>query len=241
MKIIEIPGFDIPPIQIFENIFEDKPYPFLLESSMALPDYGRYSIMGSDPFLRFKSKGRSIQLFENGKVKSFNDNPFNALKDLFDSYRRLSTVDCGLPFTGGAVGYFGYDLGKQIEKLPDTAKDDLKLPDCYLCFYKNTIVIDHLRCKTYISGPKSKEFANSLLSLKNNLKSGDLSHFENKKSQKNTEQTLKDNIINIAKIKQLLRKLNFGGNRETEIHILDIETSLARLQLILLDKNREGK
>jgi len=50
------------------------------------------------------------------------------------------------------------------------------------------------------------------------------------------EQTIKKNIVNIAKIKRLVKKLNFEGDREAKFHILDIETYLAKLQLLLLDK-----
>ena len=50
------------------------------------------------------------------------------------------------------------------------------------------------------------------------------------------KETLKKNIVNIAKIKQLIKKLNFKGNREAEFHILDIETCLTKLQLILFDE-----
>jgi len=58
---------------------------------------------------------------------------FNVLGELLEQYK-LGGNKAGIPFTGGAVGYFSYDLGHFIEKLPANAVDDLNLPECYLGF-----------------------------------------------------------------------------------------------------------
>jgi len=208
MKILALPEFKISPAQVFENIFKHRPYPFLLESAMRNKEFGRYSIMGADPFLRFKSKGRSVRLFENGKTRSFNDNPFTVLKSLLSrcssKNSQLSTLNSQLPFTGGAVGYFSYDLGWQVERLPDKARDDLELPDCYLCFYKNAVILDHFKNKAFILGPRAKELMCSLVKLKKNLKSGDLSHFKGNKSQECVKSTPKN-----IKIKSNFKRLYY--------------------------------
>lgn len=185
-------------IEVFERLFKDRPYPFLLESGMQHPDYGRYSIMGSDPFLRFKSKGRHIEVIENGKSRHIEGNPFNVLKDLF---RRLKPEVTGamnllrrtgrtatqqLPFTGGAVGYFAYDLGEHIEKLPDIANDDINLSDCYLCFYNNCLIFDHIKNRVFIIA-QDKDWALSLKNMKNSPKKDMASHIFNKKYQKSGE------------------------------------------------------
>jgi len=161
MEIIEISGIRIQPAEVFERVFKDKPFPFLLESGIRHPEFGRYSIMGCEPFLRFKSKGRKIEIIENGRAHNLTGNPFNCLKDLFHRFKR-SINSRFLPFTGGAVGYFAYDLGAHIEKLPDIAVDDINLPDCYLCFYKNVFLIDHIQNKCFIIGNKAGEISKSL-------------------------------------------------------------------------------
>jgi para-aminobenzoate synthetase component 1 len=56
-----------------------------------------------------------------------------------------------IPFTGGAVGYFSYDLCHFIERLPATAIDDLQLPECYLAFYDAVLAFDHLEGRAYIA------------------------------------------------------------------------------------------
>jgi para-aminobenzoate synthetase component 1 len=61
-----------------------------------------------------------------------------------------------LPFVGGAVGYFGYDLCHHVEKLPRTAVDDVDIPDLYLCFYHGAIVIDHKEVCVYITDAELK-------------------------------------------------------------------------------------
>ena len=54
------------------------------------------------------------------------------------------------PFTGGAVGYFGYDMVRTIEDIPDTVRDDLGVDDAVLMFYKTVLAFDHLRHQIHI-------------------------------------------------------------------------------------------
>ena len=76
-------------------------------------------------------------------------NPFNAVGELLDIYS-LGKSDVDIPFTGGAVGYFSYDLCHFIEQLPKKAVDDLQLPECYLAFYDAIVAFDHVTGKMYI-------------------------------------------------------------------------------------------
>jgi para-aminobenzoate synthetase component I len=175
MKTIEISGIKAKPIEVFERLFNGRSYPFLLESGMRNPDYGRYSIMGSDPFLRFKSKGKHIEIIEDGKSRCIEGNPFNVLKDLLRRYSdsrfyaspegRLN-FDSRLPFVGGAVGYFAYDLGWHIEKLPNFAVDDINLPDCCICFYHNCLIFDNIKNNVFVSGEDTSELVSSLKSIR---------------------------------------------------------------------------
>src|SRR4029077_6659835 len=54
------------------------------------------------------------------------------------------------PFTGGAVGYFGYDMVRTIEDIPQRAVDDLRIDDAVLMFYKTVLSFDHLRHQIHI-------------------------------------------------------------------------------------------
>ncbi len=54
------------------------------------------------------------------------------------------------PFTAGAVGFFAHDAVRQLEKLPEKAKDDLKLPDCVLMFFDRLLAFDHVRHEIFV-------------------------------------------------------------------------------------------
>jgi anthranilate synthase component 1 len=63
---------------------------------------------------------------------------------------RPATVPGMPPFTSGGVGFFAYDMVRQFERLPATAKNDLKLPDCVFTFYDRVLAFDHLRHQLHI-------------------------------------------------------------------------------------------
>lgn len=132
------------------GLFRDKPFSFFLDSGMDPQKLGRYSFMGSDPFLVMRSRGREITLLSPDGEKTVFGNPFDVLGELLQQYR-LDGNPTTLPFVGGAVGYLSYDLGHFIEKLPSTTVDDLQLPECYLAFYDAVIVFDHLEDRAYVA------------------------------------------------------------------------------------------
>ena len=74
-------------------------------------------------------------------------NPFKILKNIINRYYIKN--ETGLPFIGGAVGYFAYDLCHHIEKLPTKAYDDLDVPEMIIGFYDGIVVIDHVENKKY--------------------------------------------------------------------------------------------
>ncbi len=129
--------------------FASRPFGFFLDSGMDPGKLGRYSFMGSDPFLVLRSRGDAIAVIQNGTEEIRRGNPFDVLGEFLDLYS-LDNSPSPVPFVGGAVGYFSYDLGRFIERLPDTAVDDLQLPECYLAFYDAVVAYDHLDGKTYI-------------------------------------------------------------------------------------------
>ncbi|NQT06371.1 MAG: aminodeoxychorismate synthase component I [Candidatus Omnitrophica bacterium] len=132
------------------RLFKDRPYPFFLDSGMDPQKLGRYSFLGFDPFMIVRSKGNDIEVIEKGAIRRFKGSPFYILKDFMERFK-TDTEDTSIPFTGGAVGYFSYDLCHHLEDVPSTAIDDLKLPDCAVMFYDTVIISDHLKDKTYIA------------------------------------------------------------------------------------------
>ncbi len=134
-------------------IFEKDEYSFLLDSGRDEKKLGRFSFTGGNPFLVFKSKGDGIIITRNGKVTRKKGNPFTELKKVMSRYKIDPSCyhKTHIPFLGGAVGYFGYELGYFIEKFPCKGVDDLGLPDCYFMLVDTVIIYDHLLKKLYLS------------------------------------------------------------------------------------------
>jgi para-aminobenzoate synthetase component 1 len=92
-------------------------------------------------------EGVSVFTAEPVEVFEFSlqqDKPFEKLRGLLSKYQLADgcRVQGGV-FGGGWIGYFGYELGRFIEKLPSTAVDDLGFPMIRLCFYDRAILYDH--------------------------------------------------------------------------------------------------
>ncbi len=135
------------------KIFEKDKYSFLLDSGRDEKKLGRFSFTGGNPFLVFKSKGDNIIVTDNGETTHSNGNPFSELRKAMSRYKIDPACyhKTHIPFLGGAVGYFGYELGYFIEKFPCKGVDDLGLPDCYFMIVDNVIIYDHLLKKLYLS------------------------------------------------------------------------------------------
>ena len=133
---------------LFEPV-SDKPYSFFLDSGMDRGKLGRYSFLGSDPFLVISSRGSEITLMRGQAHEVQRGNPFDTIGKLLESYR-LDHCPAPVPFLGGAAGYFSYDLCHFTERLPSTAIDDLGLPESYFAFYDIVLAFDHLEKKAYI-------------------------------------------------------------------------------------------
>jgi para-aminobenzoate synthetase component 1 len=106
-------------------------------------DCARYSIAAWDPLLIFKSKGRKVELATPAGSVTVYENPLEVLDWLFEYLQPGFPLGVH-PFAGGAIGYFAYDLKNQIERLPQTASDDLDLPDAFLIFPRRIVIHDRL-------------------------------------------------------------------------------------------------
>lgn len=120
------------------------PFPFLLESAAG----GRWSLLGSNPYALLVARGRRISLWRENRERSWEGDPFEALQELLAE--RPVEEDPDLPFPGGAVGAFGYDLAEHLERLPRRAQDDLGFPDLVVGFYDRFLVVDHRKRRAAI-------------------------------------------------------------------------------------------
>jgi len=116
---------------------------FLLESAVRGDlRLSRYSFLGFDPEVLIEIKGNVAKI--NGKKKQIKD-PFKLLNQYSGKYK----CDSQFPFSGGLVGYISYDSIRYIEDIPETCKDDLKLPDMLFGLYTDGILIDRFSNTTY--------------------------------------------------------------------------------------------
>ncbi len=108
----------------------------------------------------FKSKGRRTFILVNGQETEKEGNPFNILREIYTEHSGKQNLPSSLPFTGGMIGYFAYDMGFTLEKILPHATDDLKLPDCILPFYDWVLYWDHKTKESFIlwiNTPKEKK------------------------------------------------------------------------------------
>ncbi|MFQ5772178.1 MAG: anthranilate synthase component I, partial [bacterium] len=122
---------------------------FLLESVEGGEKTARYSFLGYQPFLTIRSVNNTVYEECNGEIKPSSDNIFTYLQMLFRKYKTVRAP--GLPrFTGGAVGYLGYETVGLIENIPQKESDNLALPEALFMFFDTVLVFDHLTHQIYI-------------------------------------------------------------------------------------------
>ncbi|MGC8549093.1 MAG: anthranilate synthase component I [Acidobacteriaceae bacterium] len=132
------------PVSAFLRLAAAEPECFLLESVEGGEKIGRYTYIGVRPYRRIVSQGRSIWVTEEGKTQQMEGDIFEVLKAALDGHSPAKMA--GLPpFSAGAVGYFSYDVVRQIEKLPELAVDELCMPDACLMFFDEVLAFDHVR------------------------------------------------------------------------------------------------
>lgn len=136
-------------------LIKNEKNPIFLDSAMDPDRLGRYSIIAWDPVLTFESKGNRILIQDSAGQMECTGNPFQILKTLYKDYEKKYESD--LPFCGGWMGYFGYDLCHHIEKLPRTTIDDIHLPDCVLGLYDQAVVYDHQTQLTHLVNAQLNE------------------------------------------------------------------------------------
>ncbi len=145
---VEQLNFHLDPVEAAYGLLYAS-YPVLLDSALLRPGLGRYSYLSADPYLVVRSKGRAVELIEGDTVTRSEDNPFSVVKRLLSTLR-TDRHPSGPPFQGGAIGYFGYEMGGLLERLPGKAVDDLELPDMTIGFYDWVLAFDHVSDKTWI-------------------------------------------------------------------------------------------
>jgi anthranilate synthase component 1 len=132
------------PVSAFLKLGQ-APNSYLLESVEEANKWGRYSIIGLSPSIVLRTRGARATVERDGKKASarVEGDPLRLLQEIL-SERRLPKTD-GLPrFSGGAVGFLAYEFVRFLERLPESAEDDLALPDSVFLISDVLLVFDNL-------------------------------------------------------------------------------------------------
>lgn len=133
---------------IFDH-FAHLPYSFFLDSSLFSEKWGRYSFIGFDPYAIIRAKDGRTEIIVGELRIEEKGNSLDILRKYLWKWSQ-EKISLSVPFCGGAVGYLAYDLGRQIERIPEFSVDDIFWPDLEFGFYDTVLVVDHLKKEAFI-------------------------------------------------------------------------------------------
>jgi para-aminobenzoate synthetase component 1 len=133
---------------LFEAILE-WPWAVFLDSGKPGSTDGRFDILSADPTTTLVTRGEATRI--TNRTDSFESarDPFELLREALGAVTRDAA---NLPFSGGAIGYFGYDLGWRLERLPVVSTDDVGMPDMAVGIYDWALVVDHQQQQSWLVG-----------------------------------------------------------------------------------------
>ncbi len=130
---------------LFETV-ADLPWAVFLDSGGHQLTQSRYDIIAAEPHTTLVTHGKLTEI-RSDAIELSREDPLTLL-------RRHLDIDpagaCDLPFTGGALGYFSYDLGRRFERLPALAEDTEKMPEMAVGIYDWAVVVDHLDQRSWL-------------------------------------------------------------------------------------------
>jgi len=119
------------------------PWAMLLHSGFAEHSHNRFDILVAAPKVTLTTRGQITELCHGSEVRQSKEDPFQLLQQQLEQQNQHPAANTDLPFQGGALGLFGYDLGRRVEKLPQMAQADIALPDMAVGIYDWALIADH--------------------------------------------------------------------------------------------------
>lgn len=119
------------------------PWAMLLHSGFAEHSHNRFDILVAAPKVTLTTRGQITELCHGSEVRQSKEDPFQLLQQQLEQQNQHPAANTDLPFQGGALGLFGYDLGRRVEKLPQMAQADITLPDMAVGIYDWALIADH--------------------------------------------------------------------------------------------------
>ncbi|MEN8166275.1 MAG: aminodeoxychorismate synthase component I [Pseudomonadota bacterium] len=143
---------------LFESI-RQFPWPVFIDSARPMVEQGRFDILAAAPYKTLITRGGITEVWQAGSVSRSDADPFDLLREQLAFSARTGNSD--LPFQGGAIGYFSYDLARRIERLPALKKTDQQMPELAIGLYDWALVVDHEERSCWLVGqgrdPKTQE------------------------------------------------------------------------------------
>jgi para-aminobenzoate synthetase component 1 len=136
------------------SVCVDKPWAIFLDSGFPYSHQGRYDIIAAEPVCTLVTHGEITEISANGVTIKSTENPFDLVKQklhLFPDFK-LETGLEDVPFNGGAIGYFSYDLARRLEVLPICAEDAEHIGEMAVGVYQWAVIVDHQQQKSYLVG-----------------------------------------------------------------------------------------
>lgn len=121
------------------------PWAMLLHSGYASHPHSRFDILVADPCTTLVTQGDTTTIASTVEQYCSADDPLTLVQHALDRLNLHPEMQDDLPFQGGALGLFGYDLGRRFEKLPEHALADIPLPDMAVGIYDWALIVDHFR------------------------------------------------------------------------------------------------
>ena len=127
--------------QLFSHI-ENLPWAMLLRSASESHVDSRYDILVAQPIATFETIDAKTTINVKETCDVSDSDPFELLNHYQQQLLPAKNEHSELPFIGGALGYFSYDLGRRVETLPTTSTRDIDAPDMAVGLYEWAIVVD---------------------------------------------------------------------------------------------------
>ncbi|MBL4831275.1 MAG: aminodeoxychorismate synthase component I [Aliivibrio sp.] len=141
----------------FESI-SNQPWAMLLRSASKQHPDNRFDILVADPIATLHTHGSTTTIRVRGEQPATSvEDPFSLLEHY--KMRLLPTINHveNLPFLGGVLGYFSYDLGRRVETIPSTSSHDIVTADMAIGLYDWALIADHKLKKLTLVQPKNSQ------------------------------------------------------------------------------------
>ena len=127
------------------------PWAIYLDSGRPRGTTGRWDILLAQPTATLVTRAGTTEIQRRGRpAERSRADPFDLLRRALHEHRPACADLEGLPFRGGAAGYFAYDLGRRIERLPSVARDAEALPEMAVGIYPWAVVTDHVEQRRWL-------------------------------------------------------------------------------------------